>query len=467
MCKKEGLANSWVVVGNQGLDLKGHSRFQLNGHAMERKGALVEAVSLERAGGVPVAVARPSRCPRHAKGPDSSATKLRRWVEPRELWGETFRLFFPAALLAGLLGVLVWPLVFLGWMERSPILVHTRLMSLGFFGGFVFGFLGTSVPRLLKTAPFNALETIPLLTLYLVASGFYFFGGIQSGDGVMALTALLMVVLLLRRVVHRREVPAPGFLMVIPGFFSLLVGLGLALLSDRMQWGYRADLLVRLLIYHGFVLLCLLGAGGFLLPRFLGLGLRRMYGAEKEGNPVWRRSAVISLVVGFSILASYGLDVIGQSQVGASLRGILVLAYLAWEMPIERLRFSRTGVNWILSFGLLCLPVGILVSGWFPGYRVALSHVELAGGVGLVTLGIATRVVFGHTGNRQALEKFHVCLSLSAVMMIFGFGARIVGDLIPQFFSQLYLFGGVCWVLGGLLWGGCVISKVLTPDPDV
>jgi uncharacterized protein involved in response to NO len=426
----------------------------------------VDRVSLPGVNGVSVGAARPPRCPRHSADRETDGRKPRRWIRLDALWTEPFRLFFPVALIAGLLGVLVWPLVFWGWMERSPIQVHTRLMSLGFFGGFVFGFLGTSVPRLLKAPPFRALESIPLLGFHLLASGFYFLGEIPLGDGIMTLNACLLVALLLRRVALRREAPAPGFLMVIPGFISVLVGLGLASLNRRYQWGYEADLLIRLLMYHGFVLLCLLGAGGFLLPRFLRLGLRRMYGAEKEGNPIWRRSALITLLVGFSIMASYILDMMGHSQVGVSLRSALVVAYLFWEMPLERLRFSILGVDWILAFGLLCLPVGILVAGWFPSFRVGLSHLELAGGVGLVTLGIATRVVFGHTGNRQKLERFHPWLSLSAVLMILGIGVRIGGDLAPELSIKLYTYGALFWLLGGLLWGACVVTKVLSPDPD-
>lgn len=426
----------------------------------------MDRVSLPSINGVSVGGVRPSRCPRHAEDRKSKERALRRWIHLNDLWAETFRLFFPVALLAGLLGVLVWPLVFWGWMERSPIQVHTRLMSLGFFGGFVFGFLGTSVPRLLKTPPFRALESISLLGLHVVACGFYFFGEIPVGDGIMSVNACLLLALLLRRAVLRREVPAPGFLMVIPGFVSVLIGLGLASMNRRYQWGYEADLLVRLLLYHGFVLLCLLGAGGFLLPRFLRLGLRRMYGGEKEGNPIWRRSAWITLLIGFSIMGSYIVDMIGYSHVGASLRAALVVAYLAWEMPLERIRISFTGVDWILVFGLACLPVGILIAGWFPGFRVGLSHLELAAGVGLITLGIATRVVFGHTGNREKLEGFHPWLSLSAVLMIIGVGARIGGDLAPELSINLYTYGALFWLLGGLLWGACVLTKILSPDPE-
>lgn len=409
---------------------------------------------------------RPSRCPRHAKKSQPTGPAPERWIRLEELWSETFRLFFPLALVAGVLGVIVWPLVFWGWMERSPIQVHTRLMSLGFFGGFVYGFLGTSLPRLLKTRSFRTTETIPLLGLHTLSSVCYFMGNIRWGDGLAALTACYLIAVLLPRIGRRSEVPAPGFLMVIPGVLSLLAGLSLALLTDRFEGGYRWDLSVRLFLYHGFVLLCLLGAGGFLLPRFLGLGLRRMYGAEKEGNPIWRRSAWLALGTGFAILASYGLDIVEQTQWGATVRGILVVAYLAWEMPLERLRFSKIGVNWILSLGLLFIPLGILVAGWWPTFRVGLSHLELAAGVGLVTLGIASRVVFGHTGNREKLEVFHPWLSLASVLMILGIGARIAGDLRPDQAILLYILAGLSWVLGALIWGSCLMTKVFTADPD-
>ena len=409
---------------------------------------------------------RPSRCPRHARKNPNNGTAPAAWIRPEALWSEPFRLFFPLALTAGVLGVIVWPLVFWGWMERSPIQVHTRLMSLGFFGGFVYGFLGTSLPRLLKTPSFRAIETISLLGLHALSSGCYFMGEIHWGDGLAALTAGCLIVLLLPRIGRRSEVPAPGFLMVIPSVLSLLGGLSLAWLTDRFQGGYRWDLSIRLFLYHGFVLLCLLGAGGFLLPRFLGLGLRRMYGAAKEGDPVWRRSAWIALCTGFAILASYGLDIIDHSQGGATVRGILVLAYLAWETPLERLRFSKIGVNWILSLGLLCVPLGILIAGWWPTFRVGLSHLELAAGAGLLTLGIASRVVFGHTGNREKLEVFHPWLSLASVLMMVGVGARMASDFKSEQAIHLYIVAGLSWVLGALIWGACLITKVLTPDPD-
>jgi uncharacterized protein involved in response to NO len=61
---------------------------------------------------------------------------------------EPFRLFFPAGVLAGLLGVALWPLHFGGYVAFYPGQVHARLMAFGFFGAFILGFLGTALPRM-------------------------------------------------------------------------------------------------------------------------------------------------------------------------------------------------------------------------------------------------------------------------------------------------------------------------------
>ena len=66
---------------------------------------------------------------------------------------EPFRLFFPEGVLAGILGVSLWPLHFGGIMSFYPGQAHARLMAFGFFGGFIFGFLGTAMPRMLSAPP--------------------------------------------------------------------------------------------------------------------------------------------------------------------------------------------------------------------------------------------------------------------------------------------------------------------------
>ena len=61
---------------------------------------------------------------------------------------EPYRVFFPLGMLAGIWGVLMWPMFYAGWLKFYPGEAHTRMMIGGFMGAFVLGFLGTAFPRL-------------------------------------------------------------------------------------------------------------------------------------------------------------------------------------------------------------------------------------------------------------------------------------------------------------------------------
>jgi len=65
---------------------------------------------------------------------------MMRRISWRELAAEPFRLFFPAAILAAVLGVASWPLHFAGLLANYPGGSHARLMTHGFFGGLILGF---------------------------------------------------------------------------------------------------------------------------------------------------------------------------------------------------------------------------------------------------------------------------------------------------------------------------------------
>ena len=360
---------------------------------------------------------------------------------------------------------MVWPLVFWGWLEISPVVIHTRLMALGCMGSFIFGFLGTSLPRLLETRPMAWFETGSLLTIQVLACGFYLFDRVATGDLLIAVNVVLLVVLVGIRFPHRKDLPAPGFLIFLPAFVSLMGGLALArwvrMSEDAVQW----DLLARLLIYHGFLLCCLLGAGGFLLPRFLGLGLRRRYGSSRTPDSNWGRSGLVALFAGVLLPASFAFDVYELYGLGGVFRALVIVGYFAWEMPLERLRWSWRGVDWALVLGLVCLPLGVFFAGWFAGYRVALTHIEL-GGVGLLTFGVATRVVMGHTGGRDLLERFHPWLTTVFSLMVIGVSSRIAGEMIPRLMVTHYIYGALCWAIGGLIWGWIVIKRIPKPDPE-
>ncbi len=379
---------------------------------------------------------------------------------------EPFRLFFPAATLAGLVGVSLWVPLMLGWTAEYPGMAHARLMVQGFFSGFIFGFLGTSLPRLLEVPALAAKEVFPRFALFLACLTAHLLGATSLGDALFAAQLLLWLALLKRRCHMKRDLPPPSFVLVGLAFACGLAGTVLHLATRHWQLGPELELLAKLLSYHGFVLMCVLGAGGFLLPRFLGLGARTPLPDSATETPEWRTAFRLAGGVGLFLMVSYGLEAAGWPRVAVTVRAALIAGYLWRELPLERLRWSWHGVQWYLLVGLACLPLGVLASGWLPGWRVALGHVELLGGFALIALGVATRVVFGHSGERAQLERFHGPLTMAAVLMLTGLVNRVTGDMVPTTLASHYLYGALCWLAGLLLWAVRVLPRVLRPDPE-
>src|SRR5262249_33535506 len=140
--------------------------------------------------------------------------------------------------------------------------------------------------------------------------------------------------------------------------------------------------------------------------------------------------------------------------------------YLVYETPLERWRWHWRGVEWQLVVGIICVPLGVLLAGWFPAARTTLLHLELVGGLALITTGDATPGVFCHSGARAKLERFQPWLAAAAALMVLGLAPRMSGDFVPGIQATHYLYGAACWLAGGVIWAVCVLPRVARPDPE-
>src|SRR6476646_5623153 len=134
--------------------------------------------------------------------------------------GEPYRLFFPLATLLGISGVSLWPLFFLGMHKFYPGLMHARLMIESFLAGFVIGFLGTALPRLLSAPPLRRGELCLLLALYLLTAGLHIGEQPRAGDCAFIVLLLTFGACMIRRIHERTELPPPGFVLVAFGLLS-------------------------------------------------------------------------------------------------------------------------------------------------------------------------------------------------------------------------------------------------------
>jgi uncharacterized protein involved in response to NO len=383
----------------------------------------------------------------------------------RDFAAEPFRIFFPAGVLAGIVGVSLWPLHFLGLMELYPGLIHGRIMACGLFGGFIFGFLGTAMPRMLSAKPLRITEAFGLLAVYAAMVAAFTISRTHAGDLLFLLLLFLFAVCMGRRVKSRKDTPPPGFVLVGLALLSADAG---GLLAVLQHWGEMDSTLValqRLLSYQGFVLLPILGIGPFILPRLFGLQSAHDFPEALTPSPGWKKKALLALAAGLLILASLVVEARGAHRTAYALRFATTLAYLWLEMPFHRVKAGHAlGASIRIAFvGILA---GFLAVALFPGNRIGLLHLTLVGGFAIVTFVVATRVVFGHSGNINLLKGRIRWLWIAVGLMLLGMATRISGDFWPKILASHYNYGALLWIAGVVLWAIYVLPKVLVVEKE-
>ena len=93
-------------------------------------------------------------------------------------------------------------------------------------------------------------------------------------------------------------------------------------------------------------------------------------------------------------------------------------------------------------------------------------HLTLVGGFAVITFVVATRVVFGHSGNGALLKGRNRWLLVAVGLMLFGMATRISGDFWPKVLTSHYTYGALLWIAGVLLWAVYVLPKVLVADTE-
>jgi uncharacterized protein involved in response to NO len=369
---------------------------------------------------------------------------------------EPYRVFFPLGVLAGMWGVLMWPLSLAGWLKHYPgypLDAHARIMSEGFMGAFVVGFLGTAFPRLTGNRPLRVGELVVLVGLWLATAGSLGLGRIEAGDAAFAaLMAATLAILLSRWIFGHRDTPPPGFILALLG----LAGSGVAagLLSRGGGWGMGVHGVqgARLFLYQGFVLLPLLGIGPYLLPRFFGQPSRHSFDDSPQPPAGWWRRCISSLVVGGVVLASIAIEVAGHPFAGQFTRAVAVAGWFVLETPVFRRPHQPTTLATAVRWALVSIIAGLAAAAAWPQARVGSLHLAFVSGIGLVTLAVATRVTLGHAGRHDLSGGRIVWLRWLIGLAMLAATTRMSADFLPQIRSSHLVYAAWTWVAASILW---------------
>jgi uncharacterized protein involved in response to NO len=341
----------------------------------------------------------------------------------RWLASEPFRLFFACGMLWSVIGVSLWPLFYAGKLGFFPSFVHARLMIEAFGGAFVVGFLGTAGPRMASAPKLTPLELVMLFALHIACGVSHLTLHMQAGDACfLAMLAMLLMCLVIRVAKFRKDWPPPQMLLAMTG---LLCGIAGTTLWLRPATLLDANLfrLAGLLLYQGLLLPPLLGIGSFIFPRILGGDF-----GEPTAGADRRRSLLRAASAAVLIVLSFVFEAWGWIKLGYMIRTLAPVLYLLreikWCKPAGSL---PKGLIWALGTGFF----GLSLPAFFYARHIALEHLLYVGGFGLIILVVASRVLFGHSGELDAFAKKSWFARTLIFLVVLAATTRASADFLP------------------------------------
>ena len=381
---------------------------------------------------------------------------------------EPYRLFFPLGVLAGIWGVLMWPLFYAGHLGFYPNEAHARIMIGGFIGAFVAGFLGTAFPRLAGSHRWAVGEFAAILLCWLLAVAAWSRGMVQAGDEAFAVWLLIILGGMVIRVLRgRSDIPPPGFVLVLAGLLGAAVsalGLARGSMASLELWRFA-----RLWYFQGFLLLPLMGIGPYLLPRFFGMPSGHSFDTSLTPPAGWWPRALASMVAGLCVIASLAIEAWGWPLVGQMTRATVVLGWFASETPLFRRATQRTTPGTAVRWSILSMAAGLACAAIWPFARIGSLHLFFVSGLGLATLAVGARVILGHAGRHDLLGGKIVWLRWVFGLLILAAFTRMTSDFIPAVRVSHHIYAAWTWAVAALVWllalGKYLLLDDSTPKP--
>lgn len=364
-----------------------------------------------------------------------------------------FRPFFLGAAGFAVVATLMWMGIYVfGWAIRlqafPPVTWHAHEMIFGYSLAVIAGFLLTAVKNWTGHQTVQGFSLCLLFLLWLTGRILPFFGDIISVQLLAVIDNLFILFLILATaipVIKARQWSHTGIISIL--FLMLMSNLlfyagVLGIISRGVNWGLYSGL------YLIIALIFLMGRR--VIPFFIEKGVG--YTVQLK-NRLWLDISSLLFLIFF-----WAADLFILNQwLTASLAGILCLLHGMRMVGWHTHGIWKKPLLWVLylAYGSLVLGFGLKAASLFLGTSPYLAvHAFAFGGIGMMTLGMMSRVSLGHTG-RNVLDPPP---ALFWVFSILGLGAlfRVILPII--FPAQYTLWIGasqILWIISFTLF--CII----------
>src|SRR5690606_6854530 len=103
---------------------------------------------------------------------------------------------------------------------------------------------------------------------------------------------------------------------------------------------------------------------------------------------------------------------------------------------------------WISGWSIV---VGLLLNAALPAYSIHVMHLVYAGGMGLMTLMIATRVTLSHGRHDLSLESRSRILAATGALVVCAALTRVSAGWLPEVYLTHLGYAAVCWIAAVVL----------------
>lgn len=346
------------------------------------------------------------------------------------LWACPFRPFFLAAAayailaLAGWLGVLL-----LGWPlsgEHPPMQWHSHEMLFGMVAAAIAGFLLTAMCNWTGAQPLSGGRLQALFGLWLAGRIALWLSAVLPPLLVAAIDVAFLAAV---AAYAGRVIVGSGNYRNLP-LVAVVSALALANLLFHAGWWAQEPLLVRRveLATVGLIVLLIVVIGGRITPAFTRNWLlrRRMQPERVRSRPLVEATSIASVaLLVLALLAGAPAPVMAAlAALAGAANAVRVIGWSGWQARSDPL-------VWILHAGYAWIPLGLLLMALGYGLGHPASTVWLhalgPGAMGVLIIGVMTRVALGHTGRplelpRGAVTAYAMILTAATVRLATALG---------------------------------------------
>jgi uncharacterized protein involved in response to NO len=359
-----------------------------------------------------------------------------------------FRPFFLGAGLIAIISMFVWYLLLQQTLQLTALSStqwHSHEIIFGFSMAVITGFLLTAVKNWTNI---DTPSGRPLLLLFLLWAGARTAWLLlpflpDSADSLLVIAAVFdlafsfyVALAFARPVFLSKQWNQIGLLVkvVLMGLFNALCYLGLfGILEQGMSWG----------IYGGFfiILAIILTMGRRVIPFFIEKGVTETVSIQ---NPKWIDHSSLVLFLGLAISEVFLNNTLITSLIAAPLFVGGCIRLFNWHTA----GIWQKPMLWSLYIGMGFIQIGFLLFAltvFSPPLQSLAIHTLAVGGIGLITLGMMTRVTLGHTGRNVNQPPAYHTLLLS--LLLLATFTRVVLPLIwPEHYATWLTLSQFLWI---------------------